>query len=264
MSKQLEVSNLCIRLRHTVQPVVKDVSFTLRCGRVLAIVGESGSGKTIICKALMQLLRPERFVLSGSIRYRETELLTLSEKRIREFYGSKIAMIVQNPMTAFNPTIRIGAQMVETLRAHRKISKKDAYAVGLLALEKMNLPHCELLMNSYSYTLSGGMLQRIMIAMSLLHELDILIADEVTTALDVKNQRIVLDELKQTKKRGVAVLLVTHDFAVAAALADDMIVMRAGEIIEGGPVSSIFAQPQEAYTRELLRASMLTKGNSHV
>ncbi len=261
MTELLKVSKLCIGLKPQTFPIVKNVSFALREGTSLAVVGESGSGKTITCKSIMQLLNPKTFQVSGSIRYRKTELLTMDEKGIRALCGSKIAMIVQNPMTAFDPTVKIGAQIVETLMAHQRISKRDAYASGILALQKMNLPRCEQLMDSYPYTLSGGMLQRIIIALSLIHEPDIIIADEATTSLDVKNQNMVLDELEKMKRNGIALLLVTHDFGVAAKLADNVIVMREGKIIERGTVYDIFESPREAYTKELLKASILKRGN---
>ncbi len=261
MTELLKVSSLCVGLKQTADPIVRKVSFALRAGRALAVVGESGSGKTMTCKSVMGLLNPQIFRVSGSIRYRETELLALEEKAMRALCGSKIAMIVQNPMTAFDPTAKIGAQVVETLRAHQRISKKDAYALGILALEKMNLPRCRQLMNSYPHTLSGGMLQRIIIALALIHEPEVIIADEATTALDVKNQNMVLEELAKMKGRGIGLLLVTHDFGVAAKLADEVIVMREGEIVERGTIYDIFEAPQETYTRELLKASILTRGS---
>lgn len=258
MNGLLEVKNLCVGLKE--QPsrlIVKHVDFTLRQGKALALVGESGSGKTMTCRALMRLLNMNKFEVSGSIRYRGMELLTLGEKEMRALCGSKMAMIVQHPMTAFNPTIKIGVQIIESIRAHRKIGKKEAYEIGIQGLEQMHLPRCEQLMNSYSYTLSGGMLQRIMIAVALIHKPEILIADEATTALDVKNQSIVLEELDQLKKKGIALLLVTHDLGVAAKLADDMVVMKSGEIIERGAVFKLFASPREAYTKELLGARLM-------
>ncbi|MEC0208732.1 ABC transporter ATP-binding protein [Paenibacillus ehimensis] len=263
MKKLLEVSGLCVALKRTAQPIVNNVSFTLRAGTALAIVGESGSGKTMTCKAIMQLLDASRFRVSGNMQYGEEKPISMDDKRIRALCGTKIAMIVQNPMTAFDPTAKIGAQIVETIRAHQQISRRDAYASGVLALENMNLPRCEQLMNSYPYELSGGMLQRIMIALSLINGPEIIIADEATTALDVNNQSIILNELEKMKRSGIGLLLVTHDFGVAAKLADEMIVMRKGEIIESGTVYDIFAAPREPYTKELLAASILAREDRH-
>nr|WP_275583057.1 ABC transporter ATP-binding protein [Gracilibacillus alcaliphilus] len=256
----MKVSHLYIRLKRALdQPIVNNASFSLQKGSALAIVGESGSGKTLTCKAVMRLLNARQFNISGSIRYNGMDLLEMSEKKIRALCGSKIAMVVQNPMTAFNPTVKIGAQMAETLRVHQKLRKKAAYELGIHALERMNLPRCEQLMNSYPYVLSGGMLQRITIALALIHEPDFIIADEATTALDVKNQQMVLEEFEKMKRRGIGLLLVTHDFGVAAKLADDMLVMRRGKIIERGTVYDLFSAPQQTYTKELLDASMLRK-----
>lgn len=255
----LNISNLRIGLYQKAGDIVKGVDFTLKKSSALAIVGESGSGKTITCKSIMRLLNPKIFTISGSIRYKGTELLSMEEKTIRKLCGNKIAMILQNPMTAFDPASKIGSQIVETIRAHQKINKYDAYAAGISALEKMNLPRCEQLMNNYPHTLSGGMLQRIMIALSLLHEPDIIIADEATTALDVVNQNMILDELIKMKKTGIGLLIVTHDFGVAAKIADDVIVMREGEIIERGTAYEIFTDPRKSYTKALIESSVLIK-----
>lgn len=262
MKELLSINDLCVGLKKPARPIVKNVGFSLAEGSSLAVVGESGSGKTLTCKSIMGLLNPKTFRVSGSIRYRDQELLAMDEKSIRTLCASKIAMIVQNPMTAFDPTSKIGSQVVETIRAHKKSSKKDAYALGLLALEKMNLPRCGQLMNSYPHALSGGMLQRIVIALSLIHEPEIIIADEATTALDVKNQDMVLKELKKMKGQGIGLLLITHDFSVAARLSDHVLVMHGGKIIERGSARDIFNSPREAYTRELLKASAALRKNS--
>ncbi len=259
MSELLKVSGLCIGLNDSEQPLVEDVGFTLRKSSALALVGESGSGKTLTCKAILQLLNTKTFHISGSALYRGTELLSMKEKDIRALCGYRISMIVQNPMSAFDPTVKIGSQIVETIRVHKNITKKEAFVAGCNALEKINLPRCSQLMNSYPHTLSGGMLQRIVIALALILEPEIIIADEATTALDVKNQNDVLDEIEKMKKNGISVLLVTHDFGVAAKLADDVIVMKEGKIIESGTVHDIFASPQHPYTWELLKASLLVK-----
>lgn len=263
MSELLKVSGLCIGLRDAKHPIVADVGFTLREGAALALVGESGSGKTLTCKAILQLLNTKTFHISGSVLYRGAELFSMKEQEIRALCGYRISMIVQNPMSAFDPTVKIGAQIVETIRAHKQMTKKDAYTAGCAALEKMNLPRCSQLMNSYPHTLSGGMLQRIVIALALILEPEIIIADEATTALDVKNQKDVLDEIEKMKKSGIGVLLVTHDFSVAAKLADDVIVIKDGKIVERGTVRQIFASPKEPYTKALLRASLLAKEDCH-
>lgn len=264
MKKLLEVENLSIRLARQKQHLVRNTSFTLYEGTALAIIGESGSGKTLTCKAIMQLLNKKLFEIAGSIRYRSTELMTMDDKKIRSLCGSKLSLIVQNPMAAFNQTVKIGDQIIETIRAHRAVSKKEAHAIGIAGLQKMNLPRCEQLMNSYPFMLSGGMLQRIVIALSLILEPALIIADEPTTALDVHNQKVVLDELANIKKRGISLLLVTHDFGVAARLADYVIVMKEGRIVEFGTIHEIYSSPKDPYTRELLEASILNERGSHV
>lgn len=263
MSELLKVSGLCIGLKNAIQPIVQDVSFTLREGSVLALVGESGSGKTLTCKAILQLLNAKTFHLSGSVLYRGTELLSMREKDIRALCGCMISMIVQNPMSAFDPSVKIGAQIIETLRTHKRMTRKDAYAAGCRAIEKMGLPRCEHLMNSYPHTLSGGMLQRVVIALSLILGPEIIIADEATTALDMKNQKTILDEIEKMKKNGIGVLLVTHDFGVATKLADEVLVMKEGKIIEHGTVHAIFSTPKAPYTKELLKASLLVREDIH-
>ncbi len=263
MSELLQVTGLCIGLRNAGQPIVENVDFTLRKGYVLALVGESGSGKTLTCKAILQLLNSRTFDVSGSVLFKGADLLSMKEKEICSLCGCRISMIVQNPMSAFDPTVKIGAQIAETIRVHKKMTKKDAYAAGCRALEKMDLPRCGQLMNSYPHTLSGGMLQRVVIALALILGPEIIIADEATTALDVKNQKTILDEIEKMKRGGISVLLVTHDFGVVAKLADDVIVMKEGRIVERGTVQSIFTAPKNQYTKELLRASLLSGENAH-
>ncbi|MDF2922809.1 MAG: peptide transporter ATP-binding protein [Paenibacillaceae bacterium] len=263
MSVLLQVEKLDIRLRQGEEPLVRQAEFTVREGGALAIVGESGSGKTLICKAVMQLLNKRSFTVSGSIRYRGQELLGMEDKAVRSLCGNKLALIVQNPMTALDPTVKIGKQMVETLRAHVKIPGKQAVETVAAALERMNLPRCRQLMNSYPHALSGGMLQRVIVAMALMLKPDLIIADEATTALDVRNQGRILDELALLKRNGIGLILITHDFAVAARLADDVIVMKEGRRVESGPLRRVFASPKEAYTRELLAASILVREGSH-
>ncbi|RAV05567.1 ABC transporter ATP-binding protein [Paenibacillus sp. YN15] len=263
MSDLLEVNRLDIRLRQEGKLLVSQAGFKVREGRALAVVGESGSGKTLICKAVMQLLSRRSFAVSGSIRYRGRELLDMDDKAVRSLCGSKLAMIVQNPMTALDPSAKIGNQMAETLRAHLKIPRREALEAAAAALEKTNLPRPRQLMNSYPHALSGGMLQRIIVAMALMQKPDLIIADEATTALDVRNQGIILDELAQLKSTGIGLILITHDFAVAARLADDVIVMKEGRAVEAGPLQQVFASPQEAYTRELLAASILVREETH-
>ena len=257
MENILEIRDLSISLLRNKNPIVKDVSFELGKGKVLGVIGESGCGKTLTCKAVMKLLNEKVFAVSGGVKLRGADILGMSEKQSRAVIGKDISMIMQNPMTAFDPMMKIGTHLVETIRAHRPMSKKEAYAMGSRALGKMNLQRVAEIMNSYPHTLSGGMLQRVMIAIALMLEPSVIIADEATTALDVNNQAIILDEFKKMRDSGISLLVVTHDFGVIAKVADDVVVMKAGEIIESGTVYQIFYSPKTEYTKELLKARFL-------
>nr|WP_243259345.1 ABC transporter ATP-binding protein [Clostridium sp. 'deep sea'] len=220
-------------------------------------MGESGSGKTLTCKAIMQILNKKTFLVTGGILFNNINLLNISHKQQQQIIGKDISMIMQNPMTAFDPMMKIGAHIIETLKAHSNLNKKQAYSLGVASLNKMNLPRVQELMNSYPHQLSGGMLQRVMIAISLMLKPSIIIADEATTALDVKNQSIILEEFKKIRNDGVGLIIVTHDFGVVAKIADEVIVMKNGEIIESGSVYRIFHHAQNNYTKELLKARFL-------
>lgn len=257
MKNSLEIKDLNISLVGNKNPLVQNLSFDVRKGKILGIVGESGSGKTLTCKAIIKLLNEKVFKVSGSIKLDGNNILTMSEKQSRAVIGKVISMIMQNPMTAFNPMMKIGQHIVETIKAHTELTKKQAYALGSIALEEMNLQRVAEIMNSYPHTLSGGMLQRVMIAIALMLEPSIIIADEATTALDVKNQAIILEQFQRMRDIGIGLLVVTHDFGVIAQVADDVLVMKAGEIIEQGSVYQIFYNPKTEYTKELLQSRFL-------
>lgn len=258
----LEVKNLTIQTKITKQKIVIDSSFCLEKGKSLGIIGESGSGKTITSKALMGLLNPCVFDINGRIEFDEQNLLTLRKKDRRLLCGSSIAMIMQNPMTAFAPMIKIGKQIIDTLRIHKKQSKKDLYALSIEALKIVNLTNTQNLMNSYPHELSGGMLQRIMIALTMLLNPKLIIADEATTAVDVISERLIVAELVKLKKKGISMIIVTHDFGIANSLCDDIIVMKNGEIVESGITAEVFCCPKHSYTKELVSASNLFGGLS--
>ncbi|MCG8538477.1 MAG: ABC transporter ATP-binding protein [Clostridia bacterium] len=257
MSNLLEIRELNITLVENQRPIVKNVSFNVGKGRILGIIGESGSGKTLTSKAIMRLLNEKIFTVKGQVEFRGNNLLQMSEREIEGVMGKDISMIMQNPMTAFDPMMKIGKQIIETVKAHLPLSKKQAYDMGVQQLKKMNLNRVSEIMNSYPHTLSGGMLQRIMIAIALLLEPRIIIADEATTALDVSTQSIILDEFKKIQDKGISLIVVTHDFGVIAKVANDVIVMKDGEIIEDGTVHEIFYNPKTEYTKELLKARLL-------
>ncbi|MCE6968698.1 ABC transporter ATP-binding protein [Cereibacter sphaeroides] len=249
----LEVS---VRTEAGLRPLVSGLSFTLGRGETLAIAGESGSGKSITSLAIMGLLPPPAVrVTGGSIALGPTELTALSEGRMRAIRGDRIAMIFQEPMTSLNPVLTIGTQLAEAIRAHTPLSRAEARARALEALRSVRLSQPERRLDQYPHELSGGMRQRVMIAMALALRPEVLIADEPTTALDVTVQREVLDLLRDLQRElGTAIILITHDMGVVAEMADRVIVMRDGRMVEEGTATDIFTRPQADYTRALLAA----------
>ncbi len=237
-------------------PLVEDLSFTLGRGEVLAIAGESGSGKSITSLAIMGLLpAPAVRVTGGQIRLGALDLTKLPEGRMRAIRGNRIAMIFQEPMTSLNPVMSIGAQLSEALSAHETLSRPEMRQRALGALASVRISEPERRLSQYPHELSGGMRQRVMIAMALALRPDVLIADEPTTALDVTVQREVLDLLRDLRREtGTAIILITHDMGVVAEMADRVIVMKSGRMVEQGPVRRLFAAPAQPYTRDLLAA----------
>ncbi|MFT4150023.1 MAG: ABC transporter ATP-binding protein [Paracoccaceae bacterium] len=237
------------------RPLVEGLTFDLAPGETLAIAGESGSGKSITSLAIMGLLPPQVRAAAGQILLDGRDLLTLPEAAMRGIRGDRIAMIFQEPMTSLNPVMTVGAQLVEAITAHDPLSRGQARARALAALQSVRISQPERRMGQYPHELSGGMRQRVMIAMALALKPDVLICDEPTTALDVTVQREVLDLLRDLQREtGTALILITHDMGVVAEMATRVIVMRAGEVVETGPVARIFAAPQAQYTRDLLAA----------
>lgn len=237
-------------------PVVENVSFNLYSGKTLAVVGETGCGKSLTALSIMRILpSPPALPSIGEVIYKGKNLLTLSEREMRKIRGSKIAMIFQNPGSALNPVYTIGDQLLEVVQLHLNLDEEEAYERIIKVLKEAGIasPHDRL--NDYPHQLSGGMKQRIMIAMALICEPDILIADEPTTALDVTIQAQVLDLIKELQQRkGMAVLIITHDMGVVADIADDVIVMYASQGVEKGPVVEIFDQMAHPYTQGLFNS----------
>ncbi|WP_112313319.1 ABC transporter ATP-binding protein [Pseudogemmobacter bohemicus] len=237
-------------------PLVEGLSFDLARGETLAIAGESGSGKSITSLAIMGLLPvPAVRVTGGTIHLGQTELTSLPEARMQGLRGARIAMIFQEPMTALNPVMSIGRQLTEAIRAHDPVPMREARARALEALKAVRLSQPERRLEQYPHELSGGMRQRVMIAMAIALKPDVLIADEPTTALDVTVQREVLDLIRDLQRDlGTAVILITHDMGVVAEMADRVIVMQRGRVVESAATVDLFEAPREAYTRELLAA----------
>ncbi|HZG17933.1 MAG TPA: ABC transporter ATP-binding protein [Candidatus Bathyarchaeia archaeon] len=259
MSKLLQVENLHVTFQTHGGEVqaVRGVSFSLNKGEALAIVGESGCGKSVTARSVMRLI-PEHTgkITDGQILLDGMDLCKLTEKEMRELRGSKISMIFQDAMTSLNPTISIGEQIMEGIIRHQKISRKEARAQAIEMLNLVGIANPERRLKQYLHEFSGGMRQRIMIAISLVCRPSILIADEPTTALDVTIQAQILELFKSIqKKTGISIIIITHDMGVVAKLADKVSVMYAGKVVESGPIRQIFYQPQHPYTKGLL-ASM--------
>ena len=234
---------------------VNGISFRLERGKVLGIVGESGSGKSVTAYSIMQILASTGKIVDGSIKLDGQELVGAGEKVMKTVRGNKISIIFQDPMTSLNPTYTIGHQLVEAITLHTNRSKKQAWdrAVEMLRLVNVNEP--EKRMKQYPFEFSGGMRQRVMIAMALACEPDILIADEPTTALDVTIQAQILELMKSLQEElGMAIIMITHDLGVVAQLCDEVIVMYAGSICEQGTAEEIFYNPRHEYTRGLMRS----------
>lgn len=250
----LEVKQLSIELNQ--KPLLHPISFHVNKGEVLGLVGESGSGKTLTSMAIFQLLDKE-FTLSGSICLDELELTTASNKVIRQLRGRDMAYIMQNPMTAFSPMYTIGNQFVELIRKHQPCSKKEALNRAAQALAAVNLPDPNRLLSQYSFELSGGMLQRVMIAFAACLRPKLIIADEPTTALDLYNQLEVLKHLEHMRATyDTAILLISHDLSVIAEMVDRVIVMEKGKLVETATVEQLFNAPQHAYTKHLLNSRL--------
>jgi peptide/nickel transport system ATP-binding protein len=240
--------------RDGVVRAVDGVSFSIEPGQTLAIVGESGCGKSVTSLSILRLVAsPPGRTVGGQVRFEGTDLLALPEEEMRKIRGNAISMIFQEPMTSLNPVLTIGHQIAEVLTLHRGLSKEDARQRAVEMLRLVHIPEPERRVQEYPHELSGGMRQRVMIAMALACEPRLLIADEPTTALDVTIQAQILDLMRELKKRtGAAIVLITHDLGVVAEMAERVVVMYAGRKVEEAPVSELFARPRHPYTRGLL------------
>ncbi|MDT8439820.1 MAG: ABC transporter ATP-binding protein [Wenzhouxiangellaceae bacterium] len=255
----LEVTDLAVDFasRRGRLPAVEGISLTLNAGETLAIVGESGSGKSVTALALMGLIpKPPGIIRSGTALYRGRDLLTLTEPELRRLRGQSIAMIFQEPMTSLNPVMKVGHQIMESVMLHTGADRRSARARALEMLERVQIADAARRLDAYPHELSGGMRQRVMIALALACDPDILIADEPTTALDVTVQAEVLEVMRAAgEETGTAILLITHDLGVVAEMADRVLVVYAGRSMEAGPVREVLRHPRHPYTRGLL-ASM--------
>ena len=253
----LEVRNLRTHFftREGVLPAVDDVSFSLARGRILGLVGESGSGKSVTGFSIMGLVDPPGRIVGGEILYQGRDLTKLAPRELRKLQGNRIAMVFQDPMMTLNPVLRIDAQMIEAVRAHSKMSHAQAREHSRDTLGLMGIPSPEERLRAYPHQLSGGMRQRVAIAIAMLHRPDLIIADEPTTALDVTIQAQILSEVqKLARQHGTALIWITHDLSVVAGLADEVAVMYAGRIVEHGPVDAVLDAPLHPYTMGLIES----------
>ncbi len=234
---------------------VDGISFQLDRGKVLGIVGESGSGKSVTAYSIMQILAPTGKIIGGSVKLDGQELVNAGEKVLRTVRGNKISIIFQDPMTSLNPTYTVGHQLMEAILLHTNRNKQQARERALEMLRLVNINQPEKRLKQYPFELSGGMRQRVMIAMALACEPDILIADEPTTALDVTIQAQILDLMRDLQKQlGMAIIMITHDLGVVAQMCDEVVVMYAGSICEQGTADEIFYNPRHEYTKGLMRS----------
>lgn len=255
MQRLLEISGLktVFPTREGLVKAVDDVSFNVNEGEFVGLVGESGCGKSITALSILRLIYPPGKITDGSIRFKGEDLTSVSEERMRAIRGNDIAMIFQDPMTSLNPVFTVGDQIAEALRLHRKLDRKAARQAAIEAMKEVSIPAAERRVSDYPHQLSGGMRQRVMIAMALACDPELLIADEPTTALDVTIQAQILELLDQLRhSRKLAVLLITHDLGVVAETVDRVCVMYTGKLVEEAPVTELFADPKHPYTRGLL------------
>jgi peptide/nickel transport system ATP-binding protein len=255
MNATLEVRDLRTHFftRAGVVKAVDDVSFSVNRGKVLGLVGESGSGKTVTGFSIIGLVDPPGRIAGGSIWYQGQDLAKLSEREMRSLRGNRIAMIFQDPMMTLNPVLRIDTQMIETVQAHDKVSRDEARRRSRDALGMVGIPSPDERLMAYPHQFSGGMRQRVAIAIALLHNPDLLIADEPTTALDVTIQAQILAEVQKLAiEHGTALVWITHDLSVIAGLADDIAVMYAGRVVEAGDAAAVLDRPLHPYTHGLI------------
>jgi oligopeptide/dipeptide ABC transporter ATP-binding protein len=261
----LDISDLRVDFNHAGKLVraVDGLTYSVRRGQTVAVIGESGSGKTVSSRAIIGLLPPTATV-TGSIRFEDTEMVGLAEKAMRRHRGRGVAMVFQDPTRSLNPTMRVGAQIREAIQTHQKTSRGGAHDRALELLELVRLPAARERLEQYPHQLSGGMRQRVMIAIALAASPKLLIADEATTALDVTTQAQIMELLRDLQQRlGMTLIMISHDLGLAASFADEVVVMYAGRAVERAPTGTLFAHVRMPYTRALLDAIPRLENASH-
>ncbi len=255
MSKKLlQIKHLSIALKSSHQQLVRDISLSLEEANAAILLGQSGSGKTMTCRAILGLLNRNAFQVDGDILFDGVSLLQLKEKERTLYYGSKIAFVPQNPMTALDPSRKIGVQMSEFISLHQDLKKKDALSLFEQAMARAGLTDTKRILSSNPYQLSGGMLQRCLIALAIAGEAKLVIADEPTTALDAIHRDTAVEQFLQLQEQGCALLIVTHDFDVARHIGGHVLIMKEGQMVEQGSSKEVLQNPKATYTRELINA----------
>lgn len=261
MSKELlRVEHLTISLKNQQQMLVKDISFALEEAGAITLLGQSGSGKTMTCRAILGLLNSSTFQVNGEIFFDNRSLLQLKGKERALYYGRQIAFVPQNPMTALDPSRKIGVQMAEFLSLHRDLKKKEALSLYEQAMSRAGLSDTKRVLSSRSYQLSGGMLQRCLIALAIAGNAKLVIADEPTTALDAIHRDKAVEQFLHLQEQGCALLIVTHDFDVARHIGGHVLIMKEGRMVEQGSAIEVLQNPKAGYTRELIEAIHLGWG----
>ncbi|QOR36301.1 ABC transporter ATP-binding protein [Clostridium sp. 'deep sea'] len=254
--KLLQVKNLTISLQNK-RIIVNNISFEVNSGDVVGIIGQSGSGKSILTMGILGLLNKNEFTVTGSVFYKGEDITALSPQKRSLLLGKEMSLITQNPMTAFDPSTKILKQLSSIIRSNYPYSKQDIKDKCIKQLENLGLINATKIMESYPYELSGGMLQRVMIALITLLESRLIIADEITTAIDAENKNVALNLLKSLNAQGVSLIFISHDFQALKQIANKVIVLEQGVLVESGSLKKIMFNPQKQYTKRLLRASIL-------
>lgn len=257
--KILGVKNLKVSLSKTEEKIIDDISFEVFDNEIIGIVGESGSGKSTLSLAILGLLDSDDFRVSGNIFYKDKDILILSQRDREKFLGKEMTLIPQNPMTAFNPTLSIGKQMVETIRTMRNISFQGANRISIESLKKVNIKDGESVFDAFPFQLSGGQLQRIMMAICMVMKSEIIFMDEMTASIDIENRNNMILLVKELRRMGSTIIFITHDIKTLYKVADRIIVMKDGKIVESNLTDKILTKSREIYTKRLLEASFIRR-----